>query len=68
VRQTASGRWMPAKLQQPERQKSSPDGDDTELASLQAYVREAIAAGVVMPWWYPLMSFEAAIGREALRR
>ena len=61
MRQTKSGRWVPEKPQ-----KSSPDGDNTELAALQAVCRDAIATGIVMPWWYPLMHFEAAVGRAAL--
>jgi len=32
-----------------------------------AVCREAMAAGIMMPWWYPLMHFEAAVGREVLR-
>lgn len=60
-RQTASGRWVPAKPP-----KSTPDGDDTELATLQASCRDALAAGVELPWWYPLMSFQAAVGRLVL--
>jgi len=57
MRQTASGRWMPDKPE-PE-----PDRDDTGVA---AVCRAAITAGVVLPWWYPLMHFQAAVGRAAL--
>ena len=59
MHQTASGRWVPDKPPV-----SSPNGDDT---GLMAVCREAMAAGIMMPWWYPLMHFEAAVGREVLR-
>ena len=60
--QTSTGRW------QPDTPKSSPDGECTKLEWAQALCRQGLAAGIEMPWWYPLMSFEAAVGRAQLER
>lgn len=65
MHKTKTGRWQPDTPKKPA--KSTPDGDDTELAALQAYVRSAMERGVFMPLWYPVMHFEAAVGRLALR-
>ena len=61
MRQTESGRWVPDKPQKP-----GPD-ELTETGHAQAQCRRALAAGIEMPWWYPIMSFEAAVGRSVLR-
>jgi hypothetical protein len=64
VRQTESGRWVPDKPDKP----AEPSAYEEHLASLQALARQCIADGMEMPWWYPLFSFEAAVGRDTLRR
>lgn len=46
---------------------SSPDGDDTGLAELQAFCRRGLAAGIVMPETWPVLMFWAETGRETLR-
>ena len=64
MHKTKSGRWQPDKPKPVP--VSSADGNDTELAGLQAYCRQALEAGIQMPWWYPLMHFQAAVGRLEL--
>jgi hypothetical protein len=59
MRQTKSGRWVPDKPPEP-------SAHDEHLANLQALARQCIAAGAEMPWWYPLLSFQAAVGRTVL--
>jgi hypothetical protein len=61
VRRTPGGRWVPARPPKPEPR------EPTALENMQAICRAGLAAGAEMPWWYPLMSFEAAVGRASLR-
>lgn len=55
MKQAKSGRWVP-------------DAEPKPTPPVPLYQRYGIDLSVPLPWWYPLMHFEAAVGRQALRK
>ena len=62
MHKTKTGRWQPDSKPKTKAE-PGPFGPDGELR-----MPEWMAGVPAMPWWYPLMHFEAAVGREVLRQ